>query len=259
MRRRITLTAVATVGVIAVPLAAEVPVSLRGSPASMVRQNSVATELGFARTPDQLRELEAAGELVRLEGSPHYEVADFVRWNLARPEMRLFVERLAKQYHEATGERLVVTSLTRPASDQPGNSHALSVHPTGMAVDLRVSQSASSRQWLETALLGLEDLGVLDITREYSPPHYHVALFPLEYMAYVEPRLKAEEAFAEQAAEAEKVAEAMAALALESANSLLESEAVSSPEPRWASAWPIGAALLLAGGFGVARRVRRAG
>src|SRR5690606_27899432 len=134
-----------------------IPVSLRGSPASMVRQNAVAKDLNyvFARTAAQLAELEETGQLVRLQSNENYEIADFVSWELARPELRLFIERLAQQYREATGEKLVVTSLTRPASEQPGNSHALSVHPTGMAVDLRVSQRAASREWLESALLGL--------------------------------------------------------------------------------------------------------
>jgi hypothetical protein len=258
--RRITLMSTAIFGLTAAPLAAEIPVSLRGSPASMVRQNSVARDLDyvFARTPDQLRELEASGQLVRLEGSPDYEIADFVSWQVARPELRLFIERLAQQYHEATGEKLVVTSLTRPASDQPGNSHALSVHPTGMAVDLRVSQRAASREWLESALLGLEGAGVLDITREYNPPHYHIALFPVEYMAYVEPRLEAEAALAaEEAAEARRVAEAMSAAAEGSSSALLSSTTVSGQGPRLASVWPIGLGLLIAAGFGMARRLQR--
>src|SRR5690606_4402484 len=89
-------------------------------------------------------------------------------------------------------EKLVVTSLTRPASSQPRNSHALSVHPTGMAVDLRISQRAASREWLENTLLSLEADGLLDVTRERNPPHYHVALFPEAYMAHVERLLERE-------------------------------------------------------------------
>lgn len=159
----------------------------------MARQNEVAHDLGytFAQTPAALAELEREGKLVRIEGNADYEIAN-VSFALARPETKIFIERLASQYKEATGEKLVVTSLIRPASKQPGNSHELSVHPTGMAVDLRVSQRAESREWLESTLLSLEEQGLLDITREYRPPHYHVALFPEAYMAHVE-RLEAAE------------------------------------------------------------------
>jgi hypothetical protein len=63
-----------------------------------------------------------------------------------RVETDLFVKRLAGQYRAACGERLVVTSLTRPASLQPRNASDRSVHPTGMAVDLRVPPTSSCRR-----------------------------------------------------------------------------------------------------------------
>ena len=88
----------------------------------------------------------------------------------------------------ATGERLVITSLTRPLSRQPENASALSVHPAGMAVDLRIPASKWNRAWLEQTLLSLEDKAVLDVTREHHPPHYHVAVFPVQYEQYVASR-----------------------------------------------------------------------
>jgi hypothetical protein len=190
--RTVALALGAMLSIATVPLDAAVPVTLRGSPESMVRQNRVAKQSNFTfvRSASELEALERSGELVRLEGNADYDVADFVTWKLARPEMRVFVERLAAQYREATGEKLVVTSLIRPSNRQPRNSHALSVHPTGMALDLRVSQRAASRQWLENTLISLERQGLLDATREHSPPHYHIALFTEPYMAHVE-RLEA--------------------------------------------------------------------
>lgn len=167
---------------------ASVPVTLKGSPESMVRQSEVAKRAGypFVETRRELRERVADGGLVPLLGNDDYAFREGMRSGVARVEMRLFVERLAEQYHEATGERLVVTSLTRPKSRQPSNSHALSVHPAGIAVDLRVSARQASRQWLESTLLSLERRGVLDVTRERWPPHYHVALFPEPYLTHVE-------------------------------------------------------------------------
>ncbi|MDX1495335.1 MAG: LysM peptidoglycan-binding domain-containing protein, partial [Longimicrobiales bacterium] len=42
------------------------------------------------------------------------------------------------------------------------------------------------RQWLEGVLTSLERQGVLEATLERRPRHYHVALFPSPYAAYVQ-------------------------------------------------------------------------
>ena len=108
-----------------------------------------------------------------------------VSFPVTRPEVKLFIERLSRQYRSACGEQLIVTSLTRPVANQPRNASPLSVHPTGMALDLRRPRNRACRRWIEDTLLHLESRGVLDATRERRPPHYHVALFPQEYAAYV--------------------------------------------------------------------------
>jgi hypothetical protein len=123
--------------------------------------------------------------------------------------VRRFVERLASDYRTASGARLVVTSLTRPGVLQPRNAHKLSVHPAGMAVDLRIPKDAVSRHWLETTLLSLEKDGLIDVTREHYPPHYHVAVFPEPYRAYADRRDAADAVVA--AARAASLAAAAAA------------------------------------------------
>ena len=177
------LAACLMVGWMAAPASAQ---SLRGSRASLDRQNRQARQhdFTFLRQPSQLERFVDAGLLVPLENSAHYRLHD-VSFGVARPEVKLFVERLSAQYLDACGERLVVTSLTRPTSDQPANASARSVHPTGMAVDLRVPAGASCRRWLESTLLALERRRVLDATLERHPLHFHVAVFPSEYLAYV--------------------------------------------------------------------------
>jgi LysM repeat protein len=120
-------------------------------------------------------------------GSPNRDFdLHAVSYPYARPEVALFIERLASQYRSACGEKLVVTSLTRPQNSQPVNASSRSVHPTGIAIDLRRSGSARCRGWLEDVLVSLERTRVLEATRENNPPHYHVALFPREYAGYVE-------------------------------------------------------------------------
>ena len=178
---------------IALPSRAEAG-TLSGSQSSMKQQHAIAVEedMTFAKKPSQIDQLVDRGSLVSIEGNANFALSN-VSFPYARPEVLLFIERLAAQYHADNGAKLVVTSLTRPAELQPKNAHKLSVHPAGMAVDFRVPAAAKQRLWLEKALLGLENARVLDVTREKNPPHYHVAVFPAEYLAYAEKRKVSDE------------------------------------------------------------------
>ena len=169
----------------AVPAAAQ---SLRGSTPSLDLQNRIAREHDFTyiETSQQVRRFVAAGYLVRIRSTRDFTVKAGISFPYARPEVGLFVQRLGRQYLDACGEHLVVTSLTRPKTRQPRNASPRSVHPTGMALDLRRSGRASCRAWLESVLLHLEGRGVLEATYERRPPHYHVALFPTQYANYVD-------------------------------------------------------------------------
>lgn len=160
--------------------------SLRGSSASLDRQVRQADAHDFTRIRDsaQVQRFVNAGLLV-----PMYDTADYwlkgVSFPVARPAVKLFISRLAAQYRRACGERLVVTSLTRPLANQPRNASRRSVHPTGMAMDLRRPYPGPCRDWLEETLLYLEGQKVLEATREYNPAHFHVALFPRQYIGHV--------------------------------------------------------------------------
>jgi hypothetical protein len=161
--------------------------SLRGSTASLDRQvrSAEAHDFTFIETPAQVQRFVTAGYLVPVRANRDLDLHG-VSHAVARPETRTFILRLAEQYRRACGEKLVVTSLTRPLSRQPGNASSRSVHPTGMAVDFRRSNNMACRSWLERTLLSLEGEGVLEATRESYPPHYHVAVFPRPYARYVE-------------------------------------------------------------------------
>ena len=167
------------------PVAAQ---SLRGGLASMQEQNRRAIEYDYSFTEDpaHVRRLVDLGLLVPLRGNENYVLDDEVSFGYARKEVRTFVERLSRQYRSACGEVLVVTSLTRPKSRQPRNSSRLSVHPTGMAVDLRRSNHRPCRAWLDDVLLHLEAQGTVQATYERYPPHYHIAVYTHEYVRYVE-------------------------------------------------------------------------
>ncbi|MDA1092436.1 MAG: DUF5715 family protein [Acidobacteria bacterium] len=160
--------------------------SLRGSRASLDVQTAEAADhdFSYAVEPDEVRTLVLSGFLIPMHGNRDYRLEN-VSFPFARPAVKLFVERLASQYRRACGQPLVVTSLTRPQSAQPHNASEQSVHPTGMALDLR-RPSGRCRRWLEETLLSLESESVLEATAERRPPHYHVAVFPEKYQAYVD-------------------------------------------------------------------------
>lgn len=160
--------------------------TLRGSRGSVERMYNQARDqdLTFYRSARGVRSAAAEGELVRLTGNAHYRVAS-VSYPYALPTTRTFVQRLAAQYHAACGERLVVTSAVRPKSLRLRNSVTETVHPSGMAVDLRKPTRASCLRWLRQTLLDIEREGVIEAIEERRPPHFHVAVFPAQYRRYV--------------------------------------------------------------------------
>lgn len=181
-----TVLFVLFVGAVTVGATAADNVSLRGSAASLDEQNNQAErhDFTFLRESSQLRRFVRAGLLVPVGGSRNYRLKD-VSFPYARPEVKLFIERLSEQYRRACGEQLVITSLTRPLANQPRNASPRSVHPTGMAFDVRRPNNPTCRGWLESVLLYLEAQLVIEATRERAPPHYHVAVFARDYADYV--------------------------------------------------------------------------
>jgi hypothetical protein len=174
------------VAALALPAGAQ---SLSGSAASIARQAEIARQHDFTllKDPAHIARFARLGLLVPLRDNADYQLSG-VSFPFARPETRTFVERLSSQYRSACGEKLAVTSLTRPLSGQPPNASPLSVHPAGMAIDLRVSRDAACRRWMERVLLDLEKKGVIEATLERRPLHYHVAVFPRQYEAYIRGR-----------------------------------------------------------------------
>lgn len=182
--------------VAAFSLALALPVhaqSLRGSQASIDRmyRHALAEDLPFYETPAGVRKAAANGRLVRLTPGATMTLHS-VGYPYVRPSTRLFVDRLSGQYMDACGEQLIVTSAVRPARRQPANSTERSVHPTGMAVDLRKPHKAKCLRWLRSTLLELEDANLIEATEEHAPAHFHVAVFPTPYTRYATAKAKAE-------------------------------------------------------------------
>jgi len=156
--------------------------TLKGSAASIDKQYRTAVAYGFSfvNTAHSLNSHLNSNQLVRVSPDRYMALHD-VSYPYAVPGTKLFLSRLSAQYYSMCGEKLTVTSLLRPRDRQPANSVARSVHPTGMAVDLRIPSKPKCRAWLENTLLSLERERVLDVTRERYPPHYHVAVYSKDY------------------------------------------------------------------------------
>lgn len=152
--------------------------TLKGSAASIDKQYRAAVSYGFSfvNTASALRSNMSTNRLIKVTPDRYLDLHD-VSYPYAVPGTRLFLTRLSQQYYTTCGEKLTVTSLLRPRDRQPANSVAHSVHPTGMAVDLRIPASGQCRAWLEKTLLTMERNNAVDVTREHYPPHYHVAVF----------------------------------------------------------------------------------
>jgi len=155
--------------------------SLRGSHASvsLMYRRAVRGGLDFYETKSDVKRAVVRGELVRLNGNAHYVVSK-VGMPYVRPKTKAFVLDLAADYHRACGARLVITSATRPMSRRLVNSSELTVHPTGIAVDLR-KPAGRCRTWLRRTLLAAERRGLIEATEEKHPPHFHVAVLPSRY------------------------------------------------------------------------------
>ena len=164
--------------------------SLRGSHASvsLMYRRAVRGGLDFYETTSEVKRAVVRGELVRLNGNAHYVIAN-AGMPYVRPETKAFVLDLAADYHRACGAPLVITSATRPISRRLANSSELSVHPTGMAVDLR-KPAGRCRSWLRRTLLAAERRGVIEATEERHPPHFHVAVLPARYEKVASARSK---------------------------------------------------------------------
>ena len=159
--------------------------SLRGSRSTVERAYERASSNGlyFYKTSGGVKSAAERGRFVQLPGNANYRL-NGVSHPYVTPTTRTFVERLGSQYRSACGEALVVTSAIRPLTRQPRNSSERSVHPTGIAVDLR-KPSGKCLAWLRRTLLALEERGVIDGTEERNPPHFHVVVFPAAYEAYI--------------------------------------------------------------------------
>ncbi|MEP6733552.1 MAG: hypothetical protein ABJE10_23100 [bacterium] len=171
--------------------APRVPPELHGSKESVEKMYDFAQlhHLPFYLAPTNVNDAVALGQLVPLTGDSTYELTSGVGFSYATAEAKQFVVAFAPQYLAACGKPLTVTSAARPVSRQPRNANPHSVHPTGIAVDLRRPSAGPCLTWVRSALALLEDQGIIEATEERHPVHLHLAVLVPPGEAVVLPQL----------------------------------------------------------------------
>lgn len=146
----------------------------------------------FAADEPELHLLRDEGVLVELEENEYIKFFNVTR-PFVLPVVKRFVERLAIEYTAVGCGRLGVNGAARDIAYQAkfSNSHPKSVHPTGMAVDLRretpkSTEAINCQSWLDRVLLSIEKSKRLDVTFEKHPAHYHVVVVPDAYEDFLE-------------------------------------------------------------------------
>ncbi|HEY9227409.1 MAG TPA: DUF5715 family protein [Gemmatimonadaceae bacterium] len=151
--------------------------TLRGSPASVDLMYTSARnkDLAFLNSRGDIWQAATSGELAMFSVNENLTL-DHVNFPFVLPNTLRFTNNLAAVFRKSCGERLVVTSGSRPEEEQPRNASPKSVHPTGMAVDFRKPRDANCLAWLRANLLDLENRHIIEATEEMHPPHFHVAV-----------------------------------------------------------------------------------
>ena len=159
------------------PRRAAAQATLRGSTRSVDRAHAtaVARRLTFHRSRATIERGAARGSYVRLVNTATYRLRG-VGVPYVLPTTRTVLGELAARYRRQCGERLVVTSGMRLTISRLINSTPKSVHPTGLAFDLRAPRGRC-RHWIRRELLAMERRGLVDATEERFPPHLHVVVY----------------------------------------------------------------------------------
>lgn len=193
MHRYIRHTAVpaATVGRIAY-----VP-PLRGSRASLLRQNRRDTAEGLVRIQNQaqLHQYEAEGKLVPIPVSAALRVNKSLPLDrrYCRPWTARFLTALARSHYERFHRPIEVDSAVRTVAFQqrlrwinanaaPATGDLASPHLTGAAIDIgKKNMSWAEISWMRGWLLPIQTAGKIDVEEEFRQACFHIDV----YSAYV--------------------------------------------------------------------------
>lgn len=140
-------------------------------------QYAKGRQLPLMTTVAQYQERIANGYFVPFEGPYLHVLADRP---YALPSTVAFVTEMSVAYNTAGCGKLVVRDALRLTTERPANGSIHSVHPAGMAVDIRVKYiKRECADWLRSYIRLKEVAGKVDGTHELEPEHLHVVV-PIE-------------------------------------------------------------------------------
>jgi hypothetical protein len=140
-------------------------------------QYAKGRQLPLMTTVAEYKERIASGYFVPFEGPYLHVLADRP---YALPSTVAFVTEMSVAYKAAGCGKLVVRDALRLTTERPKNGSIHSVHPAGMAVDIRVQYIKSEcADWLRSYVRLKEAAGKVDGTHELKPEHLHVVV-PIE-------------------------------------------------------------------------------
>lgn len=203
------------------------PPILKGSSVSLDVQNHQAQKhkLKFHKDNKEIYDSVSKKKLVAVSPSKSLELAG-VSLPFALESTRNFLKSFSKAYQSHCQESLVVTSLTRTLNRQPKNASARSVHPTGLAIDLRIPNSQKCKAWLVDSLVYLEEQKVVEATQERNPPHFHLVVFPNAYQNFTTQKRSFGKRY-------ESISDDFSNQPTQNANESDEQEAVAHSEGQW--------------------------
>lgn len=166
---------------------------LRGSRASLLRQNQRDAAEGLTRIQDeaQLLDLEASRQLVPIPESAYLEVNPQLPRDrrYCRPWTAAFLTALARSHYERFHTPLEVTSAVRTVSFQrrleringnaaPYSGELASPHLSGAAIDIaKKGMSFSELSWMRGWLLPVQTAGRIDVEEEFEQACFHIDVY----------------------------------------------------------------------------------
>jgi hypothetical protein len=166
---------------------------MRGSRASLLRQNEKDTAEGLVRIQDdaQLNAMRADRELVLVPASSSLLINPGLPYNrrYCRPWTARFLTDLARVHYARFHRPLEVNSAVRTVEFQRaltevnGNAAApegdlASPHLTGAAVDIgKKGLSMQEIAWMRAWLLPLQQAGKIDVEEEFYQSCFHISVY----------------------------------------------------------------------------------
>jgi Family of unknown function (DUF5715) len=177
----------------AIPLHGAILPPLRGTHASLVRQNERTESDGLKRIEDDadLNEQRRTKALVAIPASLQLRVNEGLPMNrrYCRPWTAKFLTDLARAHSMRFHRSIQVNSAVRTVEYQrrlleingnaaPAEGDVASPHLTGAAVDIaKKGLSVSEVAWMRAYLLPLEEAGKIDVEEEFYQSCFHISVY----------------------------------------------------------------------------------